>query len=858
MIEEWLDQFLDNPQKSISHLFSGRAGLGTYMRLDTPEFLYLVFTGPDVNTDHVSRLDEALLDWLVAMKRDYATQVKSLGFNIYSKRICDALTTINLMGLSHAREEIRNDIDAWLRDLAPLRFGSDRDPALDCWRLLTAGQLKNANPTVWLKLASDPRAEYLRVALLGLANIPYSHDTRQNQIWLVIAILTHAVIRFGDPNGAKSWFNREMAALRGRYPRSPQHWKTIIHDAIRDFTPNLANNSLHLNQFISLLEPDARTERSFQSMVKPAPMTSILELRSDILGYSTDTSKLAERLFAILEQNYVYAIRTGQSDYFVKTLDNLGRKLLRRGGLGPNQISMFGVLIEQAIGFQPANDFCWGLLAEWYYHQEKDEQCEWVLREAVRLFPGNVICLNELALHLIDLGVEKYDEAECLLQKSIQEDPSDSHSFMSLISLLLTRGGTRDLDVAEDLLRTRLVTNSNDKYVILRLAKLLARRQDGDKLNESERLLKSYISGHPSDEDFVVTLAKLLMYRGTEQSAIEAEMLLIEDVQLNPHHEQSLVALSKLLLSKGDFFFAEAVSILVGLIRRNLDDSDPHIQLSRLLYEIGESAKAVEVLSDYHGMQADPIHVQRVSDDLGAEQCLAKDDVWFSDTLIPESISATRQGVYGRSIASRALDEKDIVEKPNGWHDTAGESCASLLKSLPQPNLERHNNAIDELARRTMISSLLKELRKKIIDPQSSSFQQLADLAASGDQLAGLYLQYIDPATTIDPPPGAWAWKACRAWQAESEQPYWMAMLKGFPQAKIELSALMLLRKPTAEGSESIRRSYSHTTQDKPVGQFIRKLSASDGIQSLPESLRYEQAFEILSSAALSPVIFST
>jgi tetratricopeptide (TPR) repeat protein len=854
MIEQWLTLFLDDPYKSISNLFSGRARLGKYMRLDIPELLYIIFTSPNVEPHHVRLLDEALLHWLTSMRVDYAAQVKSLGFSIFTKRICEALTAMSLLALSSCRDEIRKDLITWLRYFTPLRLGSDRDPALECWRLLSSGQDYNTNPTMWLKLANDPRPEYLRVSLLGLANIPYSQDTRQNQIWIVQAILTYAVIRFGDPNSAKSWFNREIAALRGRYPRSPQYWETIISTAISGFRPSAANSALHINQFINLLEPASHDLNSDQPMSSPAPRSSFNELLSAILDDTSDTTRLVDKLFVICEQNYTYAIRTGDTDFFVKTLDNLGRKILRRGNLDADQMRIFGLLIEQAIEFQPANNFCWGLMAEWYYHQEQYDQCEWVLRERVRLFPGNTICQNELALHLIDQGDDNYDEAQLLLSKCIKANPADTFSFMSLVSLLFKRGSSGDMEFAEQLLRMRLRTTSNDKFVVLRLAKLLGRSNDKERLIESLNLLRSYISVHPSDEEVIVTLAKMLIQCDTVDHLGDAESLLFEDLERNPSHELTRIALIKLLFSKGELKFHQAEAILSEVTLRRSAKADSFIQETcRYLYEIDRSEKAAEIMSKYYGVQTRHTHIQEQLGNTTDMPNQLTDSDWFDDSHMR---SAMASQIYGRSMTSGVATRSIALERRNREPGIGNDLYSGLLGLLPKSNAERRNIAINELARRADIVKLSKKLLQVNIDSKVSPYRELIDIATSGDQLAGLFLQYIDPATTVEPPPSAWAWKAWKAWQSATEEQGWMVMIRGFPEARIELSALMHLRQFTSNATEDVKPNFPYALKNKPVGQLIKGLYDNDTFDRLPESIRNEYAFDILQSAALSPVVF--
>ncbi|MBF0444449.1 MAG: hypothetical protein HQL68_02585 [Magnetococcales bacterium] len=137
MIADWRNQFEDDPEKAVADLFSGRAGVGSGLRLDIPELLYQEFPPLPQYEDKRKLLDKALLAWLHFMRRDYAKQVGRLGYNVYCKRICDGLISAQLLKLPTTIYQVREMFDNWLRWLKPLRLAPERDPALESWRLLT-------------------------------------------------------------------------------------------------------------------------------------------------------------------------------------------------------------------------------------------------------------------------------------------------------------------------------------------------------------------------------------------------------------------------------------------------------------------------------------------------------------------------------------------------------------------------------------------------------------------------------------------------------------------------------------------------------------------------------------------------
>ena len=229
----WLEAFRRDPHRAIADLFSGRAGAGSDLRLDVPELLYQLF--PTDMAGERAQLDDALGSWLSDMREDYASQVKRLGFPVYGKRVGDALVALQLLDLPQTRDRIRADTGAWLRRLSPLRLAPERDPGLECFRLLTRGQPDARHMALWLRLATDPRPEYLTVALAGLRLLPNQGNARKNQVLMLQALLRHVANIHHDAGKASAFFNRRLAALRGLFPRGPQHWNRALDEALESF-----------------------------------------------------------------------------------------------------------------------------------------------------------------------------------------------------------------------------------------------------------------------------------------------------------------------------------------------------------------------------------------------------------------------------------------------------------------------------------------------------------------------------------------------------------------------------------------------------------------------------------------------
>ena len=437
----WFDDFRRDPGEAVADLFSGRAGAGSDLRLDVPELLYQQF--PPSLADERAQLDDALGSWLSDMREGYASQVQRLGFSVYGKRVGDALVALQLLDLPQTRGRIRADTGAWLRWLSPLRLASERDPGLECFRLLTRGQPDTRHTALWLRLAADPRPEYLTVALAGLRLLPNQADARKNQALMLQALLRRAVRFHHEAGGARTFFNRHFAALRGLFPRGPQHWNRVLDEALDGFREHTEEpNEPIAKELADALRssPQARHRHPSPGRVRmPPAKEEWVDLKNDILHSDRSPETLARRLFDILERRHDYAEATGVSHFFVRTLHNLGTVLLERHELGSADMTRFGVMIERALVWEPANPYCWMLWAEWFRIQGRGDAHEATLREMVRLFPGNLPARVELARLLIDRGDADWDEAEHHLRNAMDREPGDGHSHVVMARLLVLR-----------------------------------------------------------------------------------------------------------------------------------------------------------------------------------------------------------------------------------------------------------------------------------------------------------------------------------------------------------------------------------------------------------------------------------
>ena len=473
MIDRWKESLRQDAEKAVANLFSGRAGLGSSLRREIPEILFHEFPNTPEHADDRERLDTALLAWLNGMRTNYQCEVSRLGFDIYSKRLCDALRALQLLDLPRSIQQIREVHPAWLRWLAPLRLAPERDPALESWRLLSQRQEEGANPAPWLQLARDGRPEYLSVALVGLQR---PEATKKQQVLMVAGLLHHSAQASNNVDSNLANFDRQLAALRGRYPRGPAHWKEVLDTALigQEGHP-LAEASVQLRQKIIEVASKKTTAKvnPVRNVVCPTKAKNA-EVLFAIKDSRHDTTDATRKYLELVEAYLHFTIQTGDAYFFVRTLRNHGNHLLQRPHLSAEALAQIGQLIEEALRWSPNDEYTWTFWADWCAYQGQQTHQEWVLRELVRLFPNNEIGRVELARLLINGGKSHWPEAEYWLREAAERNPEKEPCRVELARLLI-RIGEQYWPEAEEWLRAVIALHPENGHSHNELARLLTR-----------------------------------------------------------------------------------------------------------------------------------------------------------------------------------------------------------------------------------------------------------------------------------------------------------------------------------------------------------------------------------------------
>ena len=518
----WLDALARDPKHAVADLLAGRLDRGQFARLECAEFMQRALADAVPDAEVRARLDEGLSAWLAeAMARD-AEWRRSDGVQAHLYRLNEAFAAVSLLRPPRTAYRLRELSPAYRRWLQRYDYGYGDGPYAGYWRALAGTQGDDAGlRRQWhefvVQAGGQRYPRYLfQVGMAGLRGLPI--DTEQRQLATINALLRRAW-RIGSDD-ALADFAERLSALRAEYPMANDTWRGRVlrvvqlleadEDAHRK-TPSKARQSrdagrlaafkAKLGQAVKPVIGDlALGEATARSVTMPA-MPTIQEfdkVKSELSDRHPMAIKHALELF---EAHHAYAEASGDSYFFVRTLCNLGHRLLKQPGLDAGTLDSLRALLRHALVWGPDDPYPWSFWAELEQTEGREDIAETVLWEAVRRFPDDEPSRVELALllqrrHARDGDPALLAEAEQLLREAVAANPRNEASRVEL-ALLLQRRHARDGDPArlaeaEQLLRAVVAANPRNLHSRSELARLLARN---GRTEPASALLKEGLAG---------------------------------------------------------------------------------------------------------------------------------------------------------------------------------------------------------------------------------------------------------------------------------------------------------------------------------------------------------------------------
>ena len=330
-------------------------------------------------------------------------------------------------------------------------------------------------------------------------------------------------------------------------------------------------------------------------------------------------------------------------------------------------------------------------------------------------------------------------------------------------------------------------------------------------------------------------LARLLIWRGVDRWD-EAERWLREVTEFSPNNEPSRVVLARLLIRQGVERWDEAERWLREVTEFSPNHGPSRVVLATLWAMQGKHPEAIELLEAFLARYPQTPHALGLLNKLQAgfvDQFdeFAEDDM-DSEASPPVDRPPPNLHVGGGTHSTAVPPEAGLAgNSSDGVGDEVGES-----------------GLLDKLAHQGRLQSEFhRALAAKADNPDTT----LIDTAlANGDALAGLFRQWLSPDFSAEPPPHAWAWRACRLYQTAAAEQDWQQLGRDCSELLAETRFLHLQTLQQADEREEHARRFQKRFIE-PAGAKNLNPLAQFMAETLSRPPSRELALAVLSSAAV-------
>jgi tetratricopeptide (TPR) repeat protein len=437
----WLDSFVAEPLSELTRLLAGRAAVYPYTGADPVDAARMLFGGLHPDDPARPALSTAILDWLnnarrAALPAEPAVQQRDLGRIIAVFEIVGALTLID------AAEPLRRQYVRWWEWVDRMPGRSARDPKSAYLRMLVNTQMslkdRFSDPDglspLWMRICTEAGRSlpqiYLQIALAGLRKLPQAL-ARGDTPWIT-GLAEWALAN--NPSGDQ--FLAVWRPLKKLYPSSPallrrQVYSLISQPAFKD----------------AGIEPPGwwRADKDFPDhqdrgkFTFEPPAKDAHESILDALRAGHPLRLLEPRLRQLMESHRLYAARSGDPDYLVRTFCNVGKTLIKTGAdAHEDRIRFAESLAREALNYRPFDVFSWALWRDALAAGGAYESARDVGWEIIRRFPNNAVTRTELAELMISGG--EAADALGLVRSSIEDGIFDPATYNLLSRLEAAHG----------------------------------------------------------------------------------------------------------------------------------------------------------------------------------------------------------------------------------------------------------------------------------------------------------------------------------------------------------------------------------------------------------------------------------
>lgn len=451
----WLDALRRDPDAAVADLFAGQIDQRHFSRLDYAEFLSRALAEPGADPASRDYIDQGLSHWLANCQANDLTLRQRLGVQAYLYRLNEALVAIVLLKLPRSAYQLREMHIAYRRWLEKYDFGYGDSPYAGYWRALAATQVDRRFQNQWNDFvirAGDHYPPYaLNIGLSGLRGLALPSDER---LLRMLNALLRRAWRIGT-DAAATEFAKRLGAISTDMPMANDGWRGRVLRLLEslEWEEQARMHSLtRLHSFEQLLARSLKPWIGDIGLGRATAQSIQVPNLPTLDEFSRVAQELNERrpsavihALDLFERYRANAEASGEAYFFVRTLCNLGHRVLQQPSANAHTVENLRTLLRPALVWEPNHPYSWNLWAELEQAAGREDVAEMVLWETVRRFPHEEPSRVELALllqrrHERERSTTLLAAAEQLLNEAISAKPGALHSRSELARLLARKG----------------------------------------------------------------------------------------------------------------------------------------------------------------------------------------------------------------------------------------------------------------------------------------------------------------------------------------------------------------------------------------------------------------------------------
>lgn len=488
-VEQWFNNFYNNPVESLEFLLKRKVFLGALNSNEIPEIIYRIFSSKSAEDKKI--LDTNLSLWF---EQNWRKQQSSITTKRWADILKDAINILQHIELKETINFLKNHLADGRKWLRTLYFSPALDPEAALLNALAVKQSNRDLINVWENLCrgTDDLPEYYpQIGILGLRKLPANNNTRPNG--LSAPLFTGLIEWLRVVEKRKLPLERWQSVCKmiiSAYPRSLEYW-------VEQFAPLIDYDSKSfeakyidkcLKGFINKLKnSNKNSNKEFSHCHSKEECDNIIKLIE-----KNKVSGAYDKLQEFIKKHKNYAYSTGNSEnltiafrriakIIINEDHNLAKDLLYEAfrwepseprvwmELALLKIEESNFLLAEFILWEAKNKFpedekFSNYLAEVLKKQNKYFEAEQLYRQVMLDFPEDPFCRNGLADVL--KKQKRYIEAEQIYKQVMQDFPNNPICLTGLASVLILSGKSDEaIQILEDAVSSNVCDEVTYKYL---------------------------------------------------------------------------------------------------------------------------------------------------------------------------------------------------------------------------------------------------------------------------------------------------------------------------------------------------------------------------------------------------------